>query len=122
MSVGLMSLALLAVSGCSTSGGKQETVVGHNSAERDLKGTVSELNDHTQAAFKDLGINLTGTQVKNSGNEQDLTGTAGDKNVSVQLTSISNGMTHVEVSTKEGALQWNQDYANNVLSRIIEKS
>jgi hypothetical protein len=122
MSLGFISLALLAASGCSTSGGKQEPVVDHESAQRDLKGSVSDLNNRAQAAFKDMGIDLTGTQLKNSGNEQDLTGTAGDKNVTVELTGISNGMTHVDVSAKEGTFQWNQDYANNVLSKIIEKS
>jgi hypothetical protein len=115
-------LALVAFQGCSTSGGDQKSVLGHESTGRDLKGSVSEVNNRTQDVFKDMGIQITGTQSKESGHERDLSGKAGDKDVSVKMTDIGNGMTHVDVSAKNGALQWNEDYAQSVLSKIIEKS
>jgi hypothetical protein len=114
--------ALALMVGCSTSGGKQESVFNHEAASRDLKGTVSELSDRTQKVFKDMGITLTDTQSKEMGKEQDLSGRVEDKNVSVQMTDLGQNMTHVEIIAKTGALQWNEDYANRVLSNLIAKS
>lgn len=108
--------------GCSTSGGKQEPVVENYSSGRDLKGSVPEVNDRAKAAFQQMGIKVTGTKMEKSGKQQDLTGKAGDKTVSVTMKDIGDGMTHVDVSAREGTLQWNQDYANAVLQRIVKMS
>jgi hypothetical protein len=116
----LVSLTLFA--GCSTTGGKQETALTHESTSSDIKGSVSEVNSRTQDVFKEMGINVTGSQIKASGKEQDLTGKAGDKTVTVQMKEFSAGETHVEVTAKEGSLQWNEDYARSVLSKLVEKS
>jgi hypothetical protein len=107
---------------CSTSGSKQEPAIAHEGASRDLKGSVAETSSHVQDVFKEMGITVTNTEVNNQPQEQDLTGKAGDKTVSVKLTAIGDGMTHIDVSAKEGALQWNQDYAQSVLSRVIAKT
>ncbi|MDR3607622.1 MAG: hypothetical protein P4M08_09605 [Oligoflexia bacterium] len=108
--------------GCSTSGGKQESVVNNASASSDIKGSVSDVNSRTQNVFKDMGISVTGSQTKASGKEQDLTGKTGDKTVTVAMNEVSAGVTHVQVTAKEGALQWNEDYARSVLSKLIEAS
>jgi hypothetical protein len=119
---GISVVAAIAFAGCSTSGGQQKTMIGNNNAESDVKGDVNTISSNTQDVFKDMGINLSGSQIKNSGAQRELDGMSGDKQVTVDLSSNGNGMTHVEVTAKEGTLQWNQDYANSVLSKIIEKS
>jgi hypothetical protein len=122
---GLFALSLASITlfaSCSTSGGKQETAITHESTSSDIKGSVSEVNSRTQDVFKEMGIDLTGSQTQASGKEQDLTGKAGDKTVTVQMKEISTGVTHVQVTAKEGSLQWNEDYARSVLSKLVEKS
>jgi hypothetical protein len=121
-----LSLALGTVTalsaGCSTSGGKQESVVNNASTSSDVKGSVSTVNSHAQDVFKEMGIGVTGSQSKESGKKQELTGKAGDKTVTVELSQVSPEMTHVQVTAKEGSLQWNEDYAQQVLSKLIQKS
>jgi hypothetical protein len=111
-----------ATSACSTAGGKQSTVLGNSSTGRDLKGSVTEVTSRSQSALKELGIQITDSSSKDSGKEMDLSGKSSNHNVSVQINDLGNGMSHVEVSAKDGTLQWNKDYAKSVLEKIIEKS
>ena len=89
---------------------------------RDLKGDVTQVSTRTQDAMKELGIQVTDTATKSSGREQDLKGTANGHSVSVQINDIGNGMSHIDVSAKDGEFQWNQDYAKKVLDKIIARS
>ncbi len=120
---GVVSTASLGLtSSCSTSGGKQQPMIEHAAVSRDLKGSALDVKTRAQSVFKDMGINLTGTQTKNSGGEQDLTGVSGNHTVSVQINDLGQGMSHVEVSAKDGTMQWNEDYARSVLNQLISKS
>lgn len=110
------------VVGCSTTNGKQESAVDHENVSRDLTGTVADVNVRTQAVFKEMGIGVTGTQTKASSQEQEVTGVSGGKTVTVQMNPVGEGMTHVEITAKEGTFQWDQDYAKEVLKKIIAKS
>lgn len=118
----LSTFGLVSVfSACSTSGGKQEPVVEHHATSENLQGSVSEINDRAQSAFKDLGIQTTGTQTSEAGQQKQLTGKVGDKTVTVDMKSVGPGVTQVDVVAREGSLQWNEDYARTVLSKITEK-
>ena len=108
--------------GCSTSGGKQESVINHQIVSRDLKGSVADMDHRLKDVFREMGIEITGTATRNSGKEQDYTGKAGDKTVSIQTNDLGDGMTHVEVVAKSGTLQWNEDYARSVITRLVQKS
>jgi hypothetical protein len=114
--------AAVVFAGCSTSGGEQKSVIGHGDAESEVKGDIGTVSSHTQDVFKDLGIAVNGSQIQNSGAERDMDGSVGDKKIHVQLNREDGGLTHVEVTAKEGAFQWDQDYAHVVLSKIMDKS
>jgi hypothetical protein len=89
-------------------------------ADSQVRGSVSDVNHHAQDVFKKLGIQATGSSMKNSGTEQTLTGKKGDLNVEVKMDQAGANQTHVQVVAKEGSLKWNKDYAKNVLAHIIE--
>jgi hypothetical protein len=119
----LSSLALFSVfSACSTSGGKQEPLIEHHATNETFQGRVSQVNDRVQSAFNDLGIRTTSSQTSDSGKSQEITGKNGDKTITVDMKEAGKGTTEVEVVAREGSLQWNEDYAETVLSKISEKS
>jgi hypothetical protein len=119
----LSSVALLsAFSSCSTSGGKQEPVIEHHATNETLQGSVAQVNDRAKSAFKDLGIETIGSKTTDSGQQQELTGKTGDKTVTVDMKSVGNDVTQIEVVAREGGFQWNEDYASQVLAKISEKS
>ena len=118
----LSSVALISVfSSCSTSGGKQEPVIEHHATNETLQGSVAQVNDRGKSAFKDLGIETIGSKTTDSGQQQELTGKTGDKTVTVDMKSVGNGVTQIEVVAREGDFQWNEDYASQVLAKISEK-
>ena len=88
-------------------------------AQADVKGNVNQVAKNTQEVFQKMGIQSTGTQMKNSGSERDLDGKSGNNNVSVQITSTGPQSSHVEVISKDGTLSWNKDYAKQVVERIV---
>lgn len=90
-------------------------------AKSDVKGDTQDINNKAQQVFSDMGIQTTGTQTKENG-EHDLTGKAGDKEITVQMTPAGQNATHVEVIAKEGTVKWNKDYAKDLLSKIVNKT
>lgn len=91
-------------------------------AQSDVKGSISDINNHTLDVFKQLGISSTGMNTENSGAKQTLKGKKNDMDVQVQLTQSGPDQTHVVVIAKQGSLNWNKDFAKDVLSRILQSS
>jgi hypothetical protein len=91
-------------------------------AEGDVKGSVSDVKSTTQDAFKQMGIVQSGSSVEKSGAQQSIEGKKGDKTVDVQLSKQGPNQTRVSVTTKEGGTKYNKDYAQSVLSNIVQRS
>lgn len=90
--------------------------------KREVKGNLAQVNHDARDALEAMGIRITGTGMKNSGQEQDLTGKAGKTTVSITMTQAGPDATNVEVIAKEGTFDWNKDYAKGVLNRIVVTS
>ena len=90
-------------------------------ADSDVKGSVSSVRDRTREIFKQQGIVQTGSSSENSGLEQTIKGRKGSLEVEVKIQSTGKNETHVDVIAKQqGALSWNKDFAQNLLSKIIQ--
>jgi len=91
-------------------------------AQGDVKGDVRAVNQRAQSALREMGIKITGTQMKEAGKEQELQGKSkDDKDVSVKMALAGQDSTRVEVVARKGALQWDKDYAKEVLNRIVQQ-
>lgn len=90
--------------------------------ESDVKGSIADVGTHTQNVFKELGIQQSGVNSENFGAKQTFQGKKGNMDVVVQLTRSSNDQTHAIVTAKQGTLSWNKDFAQQILSKIIEAS
>jgi hypothetical protein len=99
---------------CSTAGN------GGTGAAGEVKGNIHDINQRAQSVFKDMNIQMVSADTKDSGHQQMLGGTSGTENVTIDLTSTGADTTHVEVTAKKGTLSWDKDYAQSVLSKIVQ--
>jgi hypothetical protein len=114
----LTAFATVAISvmtaGCSTIGN------GGTGASGEVKGNVSEINRRAHTVFKEMNIQMVSSESKNAGTDQMLGGTSGDEDVTINMRSSGANTTHVEVVAKTGTLDWDKDYANKVLAKILQ--
>jgi uncharacterized protein (DUF2147 family) len=123
----LLSLLAGSLTGCAAAAVGAAGAVGgvaytDRGAEGDVKGNVEQVNRQATQALKSMGIQITGSELKNSGREQSISGKAGGTDVSVKMRQASAGTTHIEVIAKESTLRWNKDYAKEILAKIVQQS
>jgi hypothetical protein len=104
----------ITMAGCSTMGN------GGTGASGEVKGNVFEINQRAHAVFNDMNIHMVSSESKNAGTEQTLGGTSGNEDVTINMTTSGPETTRVEVVAKTGTLDWDKDYANKVLSKILQ--
>jgi hypothetical protein len=90
-------------------------------AEGEIKGDLDQVNLRASQTLKNMGIQITGNEMKGSGKEQSISGRSGSTEVRVTMTRAAAGTTHIEVIAREGTLKWNKDYAKDILSRIVRQ-
>ena len=105
-------------------GAGADSAVGYSDrgAKSDVKGDLGDVDDRARDTFKQMGIALTGTAMRYSGDEQDLSGKYGGTDVSIQMTKSAPDVTHIEVIARETTLSWNKGYAREILDKIIAQS
>jgi hypothetical protein len=125
----LLALGLgVAASGCVAAaagaavGAGAAVAYNNRGVEGDVKGDPAQVKARTEAVFGQMGIQTTGTQMQKSGAEQQITGRAGDKDVTVSVQANGAGVSHVQVEARAGTLDWDRDYARDVLTRIVGQS
>ncbi|MBS2027351.1 MAG: hypothetical protein JST54_05545 [Deltaproteobacteria bacterium] len=89
-------------------------------AKGDVQGTPDDVRRNTEAVFRRMGIATTGYEMKNGGVERNLKGQSTTAEVTVNIVATSPTTSRVEVDAKEGTLNWNKDYARQVLTRIVQ--
>ena len=94
-------------------------------SDRGAESTVASPVDRTFAAaeqaFRELGIGETrnSTEREGASEQRVLSGTSGDRQVSVTLNSANEG-TRVEVVASTSAVTWDKELARKVLERIVK--
>jgi len=90
-------------------------------AEGEIKGDVEQVKRRATEVLQNMGIQITGNEMKKSGKEQSINAKSGSTDISVTMTQAATGTTHIEVLAKESAIKWNKDYAKDILSRIVKQ-
>jgi hypothetical protein len=68
------------------------------------------------------GITIGETKSENGGDKQEFKGTKGDLDVTITLERESPSLTKVEVTARENVAEWDKEYAQRVLNKIVAKS
>jgi hypothetical protein len=86
-----------------------------------VEGSPDQIAARARAVMSEEGIVPDAASTENGGDKRELKGKKGDLDVSIELERQSDKTTRVEVSARKNLAEWDKDYAQRVLQRIVEK-
>lgn len=105
---------VVAAVGAGAAGGIHLTSQG---AETDVQSNIQGTAGRVRAAFRRMGIELTGQSSEDSGAKREFKGSAEDLDVTVSLEVREHG-THIEVSARRNLIRWDKEYAQRLIAEI----
>ncbi|HEX5520789.1 MAG TPA: DUF3568 family protein [Longimicrobiaceae bacterium] len=91
-------------------------------AKSQVEGTPDQLYSRSASVFQEMGIQQTGQSSGQEGGKRTLTGSRGDLDVTVEITTRTPTTSDVEVYARKSAVEWDKNFARDVLTRIIKRS
>jgi hypothetical protein len=90
-------------------------------AESLVEGPIDQIATRAQAVLNEEGIVPDASSTENGGENREIKGKKGDLDVTIQLEQKSDKTTRVEVTARKNLAEWDKEYAQQVLQRIVEK-
>lgn len=90
-------------------------------AESMVQGSIEDVSARARSVLNEEGILLDESNMASGGDEREFKGKKGDLDVTVELERESGSTTRVEVTARKNLAEWDKDYAQELLSRIVEK-
>jgi hypothetical protein len=90
-------------------------------AESIVEGSITDVATRAQAVLTQEGIVAEDVKTEDGGDKRELKGKKGDLDVTVEMNRESDKTTRVEVTARENLAEWDKEYAQQLLSRIVEK-
>ena len=90
-------------------------------AESMVEGSIDDVSARARAVLNEEGIVLDESNMKSGGDEREFKGKKGDLDVTIELQREGPSSTRVEVTARENLAEWDKEYAQQLLSRIVEK-
>jgi hypothetical protein len=87
-----------------------------------VQGSVDQVASRAQAVMNEEQIVPDAQSSENGGDKRELKGKKGDLDVTIQMERQSPTTTKVEVSARKNLAEWDKDYAQQLLSKIVQKS
>jgi Protein of unknown function (DUF3568) len=91
-------------------------------AESLVQGQVDDISKNAQAVMNDEGIVPDAASTENGGDKRELKGKKGDLDVTISMERKDPKTTKVEVTARKNLAEWDKDYAQQLLSKIVQKS
>ena len=89
--------------------------------ESNVKGSAADVERRARDVFKKEGIPITGTQTDNGGEKREIKGNKNGLDVTVSMEQ-QGGATKTEVSARKNLVEWDKDYAQRLLNKIVTAS
>jgi len=119
----LLLLAVATVPGCiaaaAAAGAGGAVYVTTRGAEAVVEGQPASLEPRIRAALTHYNVSVTGTSTENGGDKQSWEGKAGDLEVSVTAERQSPTTTKLTVTAKRNVADWDKEFAEQVLQRVV---
>ncbi len=115
LTAGLTSGCVVAAAGAGAAAGIHLTSQG---AEAEVQSNIQGTTGRVRAAFRRMGIELTGEGMEDSGRKRELKGSVDELDVTASLEAREYG-THLEVSARRNFASWDQDYAERLLAEVV---
>lgn len=90
-------------------------------AEALVEGSVDNVESRALAVMSEMGIVKDGQSSEDGGDQRELKGKKGDLDVTIAMKRKSPTTTEVEVTARENLAEWDKDFAQDVLNRIVKK-
>ena len=79
---------------------------------------VAALTARTRTVFSEMGIQMTATETEDGGKEVEVHGTRDGMDITVEIERKSATTSEVAVSARKSEVEWDKEYARQILSRI----
>jgi hypothetical protein len=90
-------------------------------AESIVEGSIADVAARAQAVMTEEGIVAEDAKTEDGGDKREFKGKKGDLDVTIEMKRESDKTTRVEVTARESLAEWDKEYAQQLLSRIVEK-
>jgi hypothetical protein len=90
-------------------------------AESIVGGSIADVAARAQAVMTEEGIVAEDAKTEDGGDKREFKGKKGDLDVTIEMKRESDKTTRVEVTARESLAEWDKEYAQQLLSRIVEK-
>jgi hypothetical protein len=126
-SVLLLGLALPAAGCAAAAAGAAAGAAGgvyltSRGAESVVDGSIDQVAARAQSVMKDLEIVTGTTTSSDEGQKRQFKGTKGDLDVTITLEGRSASTTHVEATARKNFAEWDKNFAQSVVTRIVKAS
>jgi uncharacterized protein DUF3568 len=91
-------------------------------AESLVASSINDVAAQAQLVMGEEGIVPDAASSENSGTKRELKGKKGDLDVTIEMEQKDANTTRVEVSARKNVAEWDKDYAQHLLAKIVEKS
>lgn len=91
-------------------------------AESLVEGPVDDIAKRAQAVMNEEGIVPDASSTENGGDKRELKGKKADLDVTITMERQDPKTTKVEVTARKNLAEWDKDYAQQLLSKIVQKS
>ena len=91
-------------------------------AESLVEGSIDQVASRARAVMNEEGIVPEASSTEEGGDERELKGKKGDLDITIEMVEQSDRTTKVEVTARENLAEWDKEYAQELLQRIVEKS
>jgi hypothetical protein len=86
-----------------------------------VDGSIDQVATRAQAVMNEEAIVPDESVVQKGGDKRTFKGKKGDLDVTIDLERKTSTTTRVEVTARKNLAEWDKDYAQQLLSRIIQK-
>jgi hypothetical protein len=91
-------------------------------AESLVESSVDQVAARARAVMAEENIVPDASSTEKSGDKRELKGKKGDLDITIEMESQNSKTTRVEVAARKNLAEWDKEYAQQLLSRIVEKS
>jgi hypothetical protein len=91
-------------------------------AESLIDGPIDQVATRARTVMNEEGIVPDASSTENGGQNREFKGKKGDLDVTIQMEQKSDKTTRVEVTARKNLAEWDKDYAQQVLQRIVQKT
>ena len=90
-------------------------------AESVVEGSTETVAGRVRSVLREEGITINGTSSEDGGDKQEFKGAKGDLDITVTLHRESPTTTKVEVTARENLAEWDKQYAQRLLNKVVAK-